>query len=75
MIYNSRSERIIIFEMLVHWPTEHDELEQVKLGKDKIWENYNHEGDDPPTHMPPWTSQDDKRDIDDKYCKNCGNKF
>lgn len=65
MIYNSRPEKIIITDMLIYWPLEHEELEEVKLGKDKIWEN-NGEGDDPPTHMPPWSSPPDKRDIDDK---------
>jgi hypothetical protein len=64
MIYNSSPEKIIITEMWVHhWPPDHLELEQVKLGKDRIWENFNGDGDDPPAHMPPWTSPDDKRDI------------
>ena len=49
--------------MWIYWPPEHVELKEVKLGKDKIWEN-NEEGDDPPTRMPPWSSPPDKRDID-----------
>lgn len=63
MIYNSKPDSIIITDMMIEWPPEHEELEEVKLGKDKIWENFNGEGDDPPTHMPPWTSPPDKRDI------------
>ncbi len=62
MIYNSRPEPIIISEMWIDWPPEHNELEEVKLDKDKIWEN-NGDGYDPPTQMPPWTSPEDKRDI------------
>ena len=69
MIYNSRPEKIIITYFRIDWPPEHNELEEVKLGKDRIWKNDGDgDGDDPPTDMPPppWSSPADKRDIDSK---------
>jgi hypothetical protein len=67
MITNSRPEKIIITYILIHWPEEeHKELEEIKLGKDKIWDNsgdgdgYGSPTDIPP---PPWSSPPDKRDI------------
>jgi hypothetical protein len=67
IIFNSRPEKIIITYILIYWPKEeHKELEEIKLGKDKIWDNSGDgDGDDPPTDIPPppWPSPPDKRDI------------
>jgi hypothetical protein len=66
MITNSRPEPIIITEMIVHWPPEHEKLTRVKLDGITIWDF----GDeDSPTTMPPWGSLTMDREIKEYQSK------
>jgi hypothetical protein len=60
IITNSRPDPIIITQMFVHWPPEHERLIRVKLGSATIWDF----GDGyPPTEMPPWGGSSIDRQI------------
>ena len=59
-VINGSVSKITITDMWVNWPEEYVELEEVKLDGKKIWDI----GDEnPPTEMPPWTSEPKDREI------------